>query len=173
LAQAAGIADATNPYPTIYDTLIDRTENRGQVVALIPTNLVATTEALATFYPATDPNIRDGANTATLVGNLGQQVPGVVRGYVDGVWIVEWRSLPDSYIIATTTDGEKPLAMREEPEAELQGFKQVAQRLNHPFEETHWERIAGFGAWNRVGAVVYRVGNASYAIPTNYTSPMP
>jgi len=26
---------------------------------------------------------------------------------------------------------------------------------------------------NRVGAVVYRIGNASYAIPTNYTMPMP
>jgi hypothetical protein len=62
--------------------------------------------------------------------------------------------------------------MREEPEAGLQGFKRVAQRNDHPFYEDQYLRIAGFGAYNRIAAVVYRIGNASYAIPSGFTSPM-
>jgi hypothetical protein len=45
-----------------------------------------------------------------------------LRGYADKNWIVEWRSLPDNYIISVTTNGEKPVAMREEPEAGVAGL---------------------------------------------------
>jgi hypothetical protein len=171
-AQAAGIADATNPFPTIYSELMEHPENGGQVVAFIPNNLTATVEALATFVPVSDPNIREGSATSVLTGSLGASLPGTLLGYVDKVWIVEWRALPDSYIVATTTEGDRPLAMREDPEPELQGFKQVATRDDHPFYERQYMRRAGFGAWNRVGALVYRIGNASYAVPTNYTPPI-
>jgi hypothetical protein len=171
-AQAAGIADATNPFPAIYSTLSDHPENGGEVVAFIPNNLVTTVEALANFTPVADPNVTEGANTARLTGSLGATLPGRLIGYVDKVWIVVWRALPDSYIVATTTDGDRPLAMREDEEASLRGFKQVAERDDHPFYERQYLRRAGFGAWNRAGAMVVRIGDASYAIPTNYTSPM-
>ena len=46
-----------------------------------------------------------------------------------------------SYIISLATDGPRALAMREEPEAELQGFKQVARRDDHPFYESQWQRM--------------------------------
>lgn len=173
LAQAAAIADATNPYPTIYSELTEHPENSGEVVALIPTSLKATTEALATFIDLPDMNVQQGSNTARLVGSLGASVPGKVIGYADKVWIVEWKALPSDYIVATTTDAEPPLAMRQDEESSLQGFQRIAERNDHPFYESQWVRRAGFGAWNRVGALVYRVGNAAYAIPTNYTSPMP
>jgi hypothetical protein len=172
IAQAAAIADATNPYPNIYNELTEHPENGGEVVAFIPSNLRATTEALATFTPVADPNITVGANTDRLTGTLGASLPGVLIGYVDKVWIVEWKALPDSYIIATTTEGDRPLAMRQDPEPELQGFKQVATRDDHPFYERQYMRRAGFGAWNRVGALVCRIGNGSYAVPTNYTPPI-
>lgn len=173
LAQANAIgAGADDPFPTIYDTLTKRPENSGEVVVLVPTNLVATIEALAGFKEKGDPNIREGVNTAVLVGNLETQVPGRVIGYVDKCWIVEWRSLPDNYMIAVTTGGDRALAMREDVETELRGFIKVAERNDHPFYENQYIRRAGFGAWNRVGALVYRIGNGSYAIPTNYGSPM-
>ena len=172
LAQAAAIADGTNPYPTIYDDLTEHPENSGEAVALIPTNLKATTEALATFYPFNDPNLRSGLGVTELVGNLGITTPGEVIGYVDKVWIVEWKSLPDNYIVGATTAGPRAIRMREHPEVELQGFKMIAQRDDHPFYESQWARWAGFGAWNRIGALVYRIGNGSYAAPTNYSSPM-
>lgn len=172
-AQANAIADgADNPFPTIYDELVEHPENSGDVIVLVPSNLTASVEALANFKEKSDPNIREGANTSVLVGNLQAQVPGKVIGYVDKCWIVEWKSLPDNYLIATTTGGDRPLAMREDEETSLRGFIKVAERNDHPFYESQYIRRAGFGAWNRVGALVYRIGNGSYAIPTNYTSPM-
>jgi hypothetical protein len=172
LAQAAAIADATNPYPVIRTELLEHPENGGDVIAFIPTGLRATTEALATFVPVSDANIRQGANTDVLVGTLGARVPGTLIGYVEGVWIVEWPALPANYIVGTTTEGQRPLAMREDPEPELQGFKRVAERNDHPYYESIYQRRAGFGAWNRVGALVYRIGNGTYAVPTNYTPPI-
>lgn len=175
LAQAAGIADATDPFPVIYTELMEHPENGGgRVYAMFNSAHSTTVQGLAGFTKAGDPNIRLGANTDELIGDFGAPVPGKVLGYHDaGVWLIEWNGVPANYIIAGVTTAEKPIRMREHPEAELQGFKQVAERPDHPFWEAHYERIAGFGAWNRVGAVVYRVSNGTYAVPTNYTSPMP
>jgi hypothetical protein len=174
LAQANAIDDgADNPFPTIYTTLKQHPENAGEVVAFVPNNLVAAIEALATFTPVSDPNVREGSNTSVLTGSLNAALPGTLIGYVDKVWIVEWRTLPDNYIVATTTEGDRPIAMREDEEASLRGFKQVATRDDHPFYERQYLRRAGFGAWNRVGALVQRIGNGAYAIPTGYTNPMP
>ncbi len=176
LAQAAAIADATNPYDNIYEELKEHPENAGDVIAFIPTALKATTMALANFIDAPDLNVRRGVNNDVLVGSLDVETPGDLIGYVDGCYVVEWKSLPDSHIIATTTDGERPLAMREEPEPELRGFIRVvndAPAAEHPFYQSDYLRLAGFGARNRVGAVSYRIGNATYAVPTNYGSPMP
>lgn len=173
LAQANAIGNSDNPFPTIFDELKEHPENGGEVVAFIPSNLKATVKALTEFNAFTDPNIRPGASSDVVVGTLGVPIPGELIGYTDSkVWICEWRSLPDSYIVATTTQGERPLKMREHEEASLQGFNLVAQRDDHPFYESQWLRYAGFGGYNRVGALVYRIGNSSYAVPTNYGVPM-
>jgi hypothetical protein len=172
--QAAAIADATNPYPTLKNLLMNHPENGGQVIALIPSGLRATTEALATFRETVDPNVRPAAADSVLTGSLGVAVPGTVIGYeTSGTWIVEWPSLPAGYIIAVPTEGPRPLAMREHPEAELQGFRRVAQRDDYPWFESQYVRRAGFGAWNRVGAAVIEISDASYDIPTGYAATMP
>lgn len=172
-ASASAIADVTNPYPTIWTELTEHPDNGGEVVALVPSALIATTEALTTFVPISDANVQVGANSDVLVGQLGVAVPGMVRGYVDRVWIVEWPTLPADMIVAMMTEGERPLAMRQDPEPELQGFRQVGEYDDYPFSQAQFIRRAGFGAHNRVGAVCYRIGNASYAVPTGFTSPMP
>lgn len=173
LATANAIADATNPFDTIYQELTEHPENTGEVVALIPTDLKASVEALATFHPITDPNLDMGAQAVRVVGGLGAQLPGMLLGYTEAkVWIAEWKSLPSGYIVATTTGGDRPLAMRQDATPSLQGFNRVADRNDYPFYESQYLRIAGFGAWNRVNGLVYRIGNGSYAVPTNYTSPM-
>lgn len=176
LAQSSAIDDSHNPFPTIYDELSEHPENDGEVVVFIASNLKTSVTGLTNFVEVKDPNITTGANVSVLSGTLGIALPGGPKsllGYVDKCWIVEWKSLPDNYMIGMTTGGDRPLKMREETVPSLQGFRKVAQRDDHPFYESQWLRIAGFGGNNRVGAVVYRVGNASYAIPTNYTSPMP
>jgi len=177
-ATASAIADNANPFPTIYTELTEHPENggaEGDVIAFVPTNLMSTISALTLFRePVTlDRDITPATTTSTLTGTLGVAVPGVIRGKVSKVWIVEWPFLPNDYIIAITTKGPRPLAMREDPEPQLQGFNRVAERNDHPWYESQYLRRAGFGAWNRVGALVYRIGNGSYAIPTNWSSPMP
>lgn len=173
LAQAAGIADATNPFPAIYTELTEHPENSGEVVVLVASDLIDDVEALATFKERGDPNIRVGIGNDELVGSLGVDIPGVIKGYVNGCWIVEWGSIPSGYMIATTTGGQRPIAQREYGVESLQGFNLVGERDDHPFYESQYARWAGFGAWNRVGAVVQRIGNGTYAIPTNFSSPMP
>lgn len=174
LAQASAIDDSNDPYPLIHDKLVEHPENGGKVIALVPTGLKTTTKALTSFYPISNPDIDPGPNAARLIGSMGAAVPGVQFGYHDdGVFLVEWPILPAGYIVAVTTDGDRPLAMREDTVSQLVGFNKVAERNDYPYYESQYKRKAGFGAQNRVGAVVYRVGNGSYAIPTGYTSPMP
>ena len=174
LATASAVADVTDPVPGIVSELDEHPENEGDVIILVPSNLKGDFTGLAGFSAFIDPNLRDGANTRTVAGaGPGVAVPGEVLGYHDAkAWIVEWKALPDNYAIATTANAEPALGMREEPEAELQGFNMVAERNDHPFYENQFARYAGFGAWNRVGAVVQRFGNGTYAVPTGYTPPI-
>lgn len=157
----------------IHDELVEHPENQGEVVAFVPTASKATIEGLAGFYPVADPNLRSGSGVTELARSLNIATPGTLFGYLEGVWVFEWRSMPADYVIGTTVGGTPALAMRQEPEAELQGFNRVADRNDHPWYETQYLRSVGFGAFNRTGAIVYRTNNATYAIPTGYTSPMP
>jgi len=65
--------------------------------------------------------------------------------------------------------------MRQHPEPELQGFSRQADRNDYPWYEQQWARRAGFGAYNRVGALAYFVaaGDTTYDVPTGYSNPMP
>jgi hypothetical protein len=173
IAQAGDIT-TTNPFPTMRAELVEHPQNTGDVVVFVPSGTNATqTKALATFNPVVDPNIQPGSGSDRLVGSLGMTTPGSLIGYEDsGVWLVEWSQLPADYLIGITTGGDNPLAMREDEEPELQGFNRVAERNDHPFYESQWLRRAGFGARNRVGAVVMRVSNGTYAEPTGYTAPI-
>lgn len=175
-AQANAIgAGADNPYPAIYTELAEHPENgAGKVVSFIPTGLRATTEALATFNPVADPNIRRGIGNDELVGNLGVNAPGTLLGYEDGgAWIVEWPRLPAGYIVSIATGGPPPVAMREDELATLRGFVEMPARADQPYYSRSWLRKAGFGGWNRVGAHIQRIGNGTYAVPTGFSQPMP
>src|ERR1051325_10402845 len=63
LAPAAAIADATNPFPSIYTELKEHPDNQGDVVAFISSSQVAGATGLAEFNSATlDQDILLGAN---------------------------------------------------------------------------------------------------------------
>lgn len=159
-------------FSSIYTELMEHPENGGDVVVFISSADQSTVEGLSTFIAADDPDIRPAVTSPVLAGTLGRSVPGDVIGKIEKCWIVVWRSLPSNYLVAVTTEGEKPLAMREDAIASLRGFKQVAVREDHPWYERQYLRRAGFGAWNRTGALVYRTNNGTYAVPTGYGSPM-
>lgn len=168
---ATSITEAV--FQDIHDELIEHPENGRDVIAFIPTASKATVEALTNFYPVSDANLRAGAGVTELARSLNITTPGTLIGYVGQTYVYEWAGMPSNYILGTTVGGEAPLAQREDAEAELQGFKKVDDRNDYPWYESQYARWTGFGAWNRVGAVVYRTNSASYAIPTGYSSPMP
>lgn len=179
LGQAAAIADATNPYPTIYDTLFSRLSNSGRVIALIPTNLKATTMALLEFREATTITAAQGliqASTATQFTGNQMDNPGMgdrLLGVTDsGVWVYEWSRLPNDYILAYSEGADPIFGMRQYPQPELQGFFPEFNTADGNHYEYRSLRYAGFGALNRVGALVFRISNATYAVPTGYLAPL-
>lgn len=176
LAQSAAIADATNPFPTARDALLEHPDNAGEVISFVPSGLVATATALAEFNSATlDPDILLGANTDRLTGSLDVALPpfSTVKGKTDsGVWIVELPRLPAGYIVSITSQGRRPLARRIDEDFG-DGFLVRGEREDYPLHETQLSRWEGYGARNRTGAVITRIGSASYAVPTNFASPMP
>lgn len=169
----ATLNDAGNPFASLYRDLTKRPENGGggQVISFIAGNLEDEVMGLADFIEAGDPDISYGSASDQLTGRFGVSVPGEVIGKSNRNWIVRWDALPDNYVISTITTGERPLAMREHKEAELQGFNRVSDRNDDPYYESQYVRHAGFGAWNRVGAIVTKV-DSSYTVPTGFAQPM-
>jgi hypothetical protein len=174
LAQAAAIDDSNSPFATIRDELLEHPSNRGPVVVYIPSNLRASIEALTAFIEVTDPAVMLGANSDGLTGAIDRGFGDEVLGYIKGdqCWIVEWRALPDSYMIAHARGGGPVVKMREYPSAALQGFFPEMHSPDGNLQVTRMLRYAGFGVANRIAALAYRVGNASYAIPTGYDAPL-
>lgn len=187
LAQAAAIDDTHDPYSAIYTELAHHPGNTGPFVAYIPTNLVATTQALSAFaeirfsneiYSTTNPTMSNpvqdiNANAYALGVNdvgLGTRI----LGTVDGMLIIEWSRLPNNYIIAHARGANDVVGMRQEPEPELQGFFPEYFSPDGNLMTTRMLRMAGFGILNRIGVVVDYVGvSGTYAIPSGYTAPLP
>lgn len=172
LAQAAAIADATNPFPTIFSELDEHPGNNGAKIAYVPDNLTSTITALSDFHPVADPDIALGANTDRLSASIDRGFGDEVLGKADKVWVVRWSALPDSYMIARDADANDVLCMREYDAAAVQGLFTELHSPDGNLKETRLLRYAGFGANNRVGALAYLIGNASYSVPTGYTVPL-
>lgn len=171
--QAAAIADLTNPFPGIYTRLTRPMGSTGRVISFVASNLVASVQALSSFFEPPNPDIRAAANTEELVAALPTGLPGEVIGQTNRVWIVDWARLPDNYIVSIIEGGERPVALREYEVASLRGFRRAGERNDYPYFETQFKRDAGFGIWNRTGADVMEIGDASYDVPTGYEVPMP
>ncbi len=173
LAQSNAIDDTHNPYETIETELLEHPSNTGRILCYIPTALKATTIALSTFKSVADPNV--AYTTTELATNVPQVGPGEeVLGYIEGTkcWIVLWSVLPADMIVAKM-EGKPILRMREYPSAALQGFFPEAHDVDGNHYVNRLIRYAGYGVEDRVGALVYRIGNASYAIPSGYDAPLP
>ena len=172
LGQADAIDDSHNPFPTIYDELMEHPSNSGPVVVYVATTLTTSIEALANFVPVTDPDLRIGADSDELVGSLALGFGDEVLGKVDKCWIVEWKALPDDYMIAHAQGAGAVLKMREYVPTELQGLFPEEHSPDGNRKEMRMIRYAGFGVSNRVGAVCYYIGNATYPTPAAYDAPL-
>lgn len=173
LAQSSSIDDSHNPFDDIYDELMEHPSNgNGPVVVYVPSNLKASVEALTAFTEVGDPDLRYGVNTPQIGAAFGRRFGDEVLGKVNKCWVVEWRALPDSYMIGIAEGAGPILGMREYPAASLQGLFIENHSPDGNLQQTSMIRYAGFGVRNRIGALAYRIGNASYAIPSGYTAPL-
>lgn len=175
LAQAGAIADNANPFTTIETELTEHPSNgNGRILVYVPTALKASIQGLTAFKKAADPDVRYGSTTElAAIGGPAVGPGDEVLGYVDGTkcWIIEWSSLPSDIMIAKMA-GKPFLKMREYPFPALQGFFPEAANVDGNHLVNRMIRYCGFGVADRVAALVYRVGNASYAIPTGYDAPL-
>jgi hypothetical protein len=176
LAQAAAIADATNPFKTAKAELIEHPTNMGPYVSYVPTALVDTATALAEFIEVNDPDIDylDGNNLPTAPQSIlgpGDEILGKTQS--SNVWLVEWGRLPADIIITVATGAGPFVRMRELAAPALQGLFTEGFDVDGNHSGQRFLRWAGFGVRDRVAAVVTRVGNGSYAVPTGYDAPLP
>lgn len=176
LAQAAAISDGANPFPAIRTELDEHPDNTDPIVAYIPTNLVATTTSLTEFITRQDPNVLpSGSSTLTNDGADVRRMGNTVLGYLETsrMWVVEWKRLPSDYILTVALGARTPaIAMREHAEPALRGLFNESNSPDGNLQEERFLRYAGFGGLNRTAAVVQRIGNASYAVPTGFDAPL-
>jgi hypothetical protein len=164
------ISDSSNPFRTIYQELAEHPGNRLPYVALIANNLRDSVESLASFVPVDDPDIQRAATQAEVSAQFPTSLVDEPLGKVGGVWVGVLRSLPDNYIVAFAR-GESIVRMRELPAPELQGLVRDEIREGN-IEQIRFYRSAGFGVWNRTGAVAVYVGGTTYQVPSGYDAPL-
>jgi hypothetical protein len=176
LSQAAAISDAANPFPTIYTELTEHPGNGDLVVVYVSSSLVSTIQALSDWTPAPTMGINQAITGATFAAGLDIEAirgPGdLVLGHTDRCFVVEWRALPDGYMIGHAAQSGPVLAKREHPEPALQGLFVENNSPDGNIVETRMIEMNGYGVMNRIGALAYFVGNAAYQIPTGYDAPL-
>lgn len=175
LAQAAAIADANNPFPTIRSELIEHPSNRGPFICYTASNLVSSIGGLSEFVEVDDMDVVYGDGNDTLPANAligvgpGTEVLGKLKS--SNIWVVEMPILPSNYLI-TRAQSNMPVAyQRSYPADSLKGLI-VERQKDWGLDKTQFIRYAGFGVANRVGAVAMEIGDGTWTDPTDYTAPL-
>jgi hypothetical protein len=175
-AQAAGVADASDPFPTIYSRLAAYTPAgvaRPRIVSFFNGDtLAAEIRALADFVPVSNARyIQPGMGDVELSDAIFNDIffgDEVLGEHTSGVTVVRWRTLPVDYIFSVNLD-RRPLGRREDPSAALRGLFSTSSADRYGNELlTRFRRKQGFGVVDRLGAEILRVRNGTYATPTGY-----
>ena len=175
LAQSQAITDAYNPFPTIYDLLQSYPSNSGPYAVYVAPNLKPYIEALASFAKVDDADVEPRITRDRLRRtNSSVALPGGrVYGKTDDVWVVEWRSLPDNYMVGVSLGAGKFLRMREYDDTSLQGLFPEYHSPDGNLNLNRFLRYCGFGVYNRIAACVYQIGSDAYTTPSGFVAPLP
>lgn len=163
----ASISDANNPFPTYYTEIAEHVGDT-TVVALVNPVQAAQVKALTAFVEVSDPRVRVVSGVEAIAPGI--SVPGNIIGLVENVWISEWRGMPAGYTFLRDMDGPAPLLKRID-RVDLPGRGElalVATQQEFPLQESFWRDRHGYGAANRVNAMVGQITGAAYVIPTGY-----
>lgn len=181
LFQNAVIANATNPFPTIYKELAEHPTNSGPFIAYVASDLTDSVEALTALDEPRDPDIVYAANDRTISTgiNNNQNQYGPYSGFgerllgkANGVWVREWAALPSGYIVFHAAGAGRFLGMRQQPAASLQGFFPEFFNVNGNLQLNKFIRICGFGATNRIAAGAMQINAGSYTSPAAFVAPL-
>lgn len=163
----ASISDANNPFPTYYDEIAEHVGDT-TVVAVVNPAQAAQIKAMAAFIEVADSRIRVSGGVEAI--SPGVTVPGTIIGLLGNVWIAEWRGIPAGYTFVRDMDGPAPLLKRID-RVQLAGrgeLSLIATQQEFPFQESFWRDRHGYGAANRVNAVIGQITGAAYVIPSGY-----
>lgn len=167
---AANISDSNNPFVTVRNELEEHF-GAGDIVAFINNAQRAKVEALTDFIPVSNRFVQEGNATPTIIGG-GPNVPGMVIGRVNDVWVSEWRWMPENYIFGLDTMQPGPLKRRIDTPTNIPGrgrLELVAEQDEFPLRESFWRFREGYGVGNRLNGVVMELGTGgSYTTPTAY-----
>jgi hypothetical protein len=172
---SGNISEDNNPLITMKNDLMQHfggSVQGGSNVAVFggQTDMDNIESGLSTSFKAlSDRFIQEGMDTAQPV-NV-PVVPGIIRGRANGVWCVEWRWMPDDYLLAVSLDEDAPLVQRVDPaDTGLpRGLALVATQEYAPLQGAHYVNRFGVGAGNRLnGVVMYLDSGSSYSIPSDY-----
>jgi hypothetical protein len=174
-AQANAISDADNPFPGFYDELQEHPSNSGPFVTYVPTNLTDQIEGMEAFVPIDDPDIIRSSLADRLASGGSDQIMGPgqeILGKANRMWIVEWRNLPDNYMVSIALGAAPFLLQREYPAAKLKGLFPEFHSPDGNLWLNRLLRFCGFGVRDRVAACVHQVGSPTYQVPTGFNAPL-
>jgi len=168
----SSISDSNNPLITLRDELVEHFGSMtggDNIVAFVNNADMPYLEDLTDFTPVEDRFIRSGSNV-DVPFNL-PNVPGTIRGRANGVWVVEWRWVPDNYLLALHLEAAPPLKERVHPAATglARGLHLQYADEAAPIESAEWGAYFGFGCGNRLNGAVLELGTGgTYTVPTAY-----
>lgn len=175
LAYANAIDDgADNPFPDIHTLLSNYDSNRGKpIITYVHADQVESIEALTNYIAVADNAIVQSISSDTVnVGSIPD--PGLgeeIIGRVDRNWICKCAAMPSGYMLSCVVGGELPVVQqRNMPVPALQGLFNEQASPDGNLSKLSLIRYAGFGVKNRIGACCTRIGNGTYAAPSDYTT---
>jgi hypothetical protein len=175
---SSAISNTNDPYVTIGNELEEHfgTPTGGSNIAVFINNAeTSITRDLASFTPVADMGISYGDDTslASVPSALSSMSSARVLGRHDeaGVWIVEWRYIPATYMVGVHLDVDAPLKMRTDPSYTGlgSGLQMVQEDFVFPFNKMTWRHRFGIGTANRLNGYVLEVANGGgYSIPSAF-----
>lgn len=81
------------------------------------------------------------------------------------VWVKPW-GIANYPICWAAGVGEKPLVLRQRPQASLRGLRLAGEIPSHPLLTRYMEAVFGFGVWTRTNGAVLYTANATWADPS-------
>lgn len=168
----ADIDDTNNPFKIARDELEEHfgtPTGYGNIAVFTNGDFNDEIEALSNFKEVEDIHIRSGQDVSVPV-NL-PLVPGRILGRCGGVWVVQWKYVPATYMLAVDLGAGAPLMERRDPAFTGlgTGLQLVSKDKHAPFESAHYRHRVGFGVANRLNGVALELtADASYDIPADY-----